>query len=662
MDLQQSERLLTYLKNTPLLDGYCLSIYSSSSQDTITGHLCSTRGIPHLCHKICQPYLNVSINEALSTKKPVFFLCPLGLFSFAVPVSTSSCLVCSGLRENLFDLYFYRSEQLEFLKEKNVYPFEILEQLEKLPVSTEKDVRETMLKVANLVASFTADEMMQSVDSSTYLQNTFMDVAASIGRAESFDKAVALFSEMFGILFDIPAIALVLKDEESDNFIIETSWGSSPASSYPYIKVLPFQEQEYVPVFLTTKEIGSLFPGNKAASATCLPLFESTELFGMAVLFDTSLSSLELSLCEILTSRFVCKIKENYKDRETWRKQRVVRLLEMVRTLVLTENQDDLLHLIVAMAAELVDASSGSLMILDNNSKILRVVSALGMNPVLARSLSTKKGEGIAGMVAATGTPLLVTDIEQEPYFGRPNRKRFGTKSCISLPLQFKGTTIGVLNLADKKNSAPFILPDQEILGTFLEQATIILGRSTALRKARLNSITDPLTGLYNMRFLKKRLNEELSRSIRHNLHLTLIIVRLENLTRHQGVKARAHTQWVVKKMAQILTASLRDIDLVGRSSEVEFCLVLPATPKKEGAFVAERIARAIKVELAKDNDSSDRQSLHISTGIAFFPEDGASSADLIKAARNAIFQRDAEAGGKSALPLSDLTARAASL
>jgi diguanylate cyclase (GGDEF)-like protein len=556
------------------------------------------------------------------------------------------------MRENLFDLYFHRSEQLEFLKEKNVFPFEILEQLEKLPVSTEKEVKDTMSNVENLVASFPEEEKTQSVESTMYLQNTFMAVAASIGQAESFDKAVALFSEMFGILFDIPAIALILKDEESDNFVVETCWGSSPASSYPYVKTLPFQGEKYVPVILNFNEVRELFPGSKAASATCLPFFEDAHLFGMAVLFDSSLSTQELSLCEILTNRLVAKLKENSKDREAWRKQRVVRLLEMVRTLVLTENQDDLLHMIVAMAAELVDASSGSLMIVDKNNKILRVVSALGMNPVLARSLSTKLGEGIAGRVAANGTPLLVADIEQEQYYGRPNRTRFGTKSCISLPLRFKGTTIGVLNLADKKNSAPFIPLDQEILSTFLEQATVFLERSNALRKAKLNTITDPLTGLYNMRFLKKRFKEELSRSIRHNLQLTIIIVRLDNFTRDQGVKDRADAHWVVKEMARILTASLRDIDLVGRSGEIEFCLILPSTPKKEGAFVAERITRTIKDELDKNNDSLNRQYMHISVGIASFPEDGASCADLIKTACIAISPADAEEGGKSALVL----------
>ena len=113
---QHAERLLTYLKNTPLLEDYSLAIYSSGKQvapDTMSRHLCGPRGIPHLCNKICIPALNVAIEEALTTRKSVFFRCPLGLFSFAIPVSDDSCLVCSGMRENLFDLYFYLNSRDE---------------------------------------------------------------------------------------------------------------------------------------------------------------------------------------------------------------------------------------------------------------------------------------------------------------------------------------------------------------------------------------------------------------------------------------------------------------------------------------------------------------------------------------------------------------------
>jgi diguanylate cyclase (GGDEF)-like protein len=173
-----------------------------------------------------------------------------------------------------------------------------------------------------------------------------------------------------------------------------------------------------------------------------------------------------------------------------------------------------------------------------------------------------------------------------------------------------------------------------------------------------MNIITDPLTGLYNARFLKKRFNEELSRSIRHNLQLTLIIVRLDNTGRTQDIKGRADLTHVVKEMARILTASLRDIDLVGRSGEVEFSLILPATPKKEGAFVAERITRTIIAELERGNDSINRQSMQLSAGIAFFPEDGASSAELTKAARSNISPAYAEKRDASVSSVPDLQAK----
>lgn len=651
MNVQLSERLLNYLKKSPLLDGYCLAVFSSPGTvqpNKINRHLCGTRGIPHLCHKICLPSLNVAVDQAVNTGKSVFFLCPLGLFSFAVPISATSCLVCSGKRESLFDLYFYRSEQLQFLKEKNIYPFEILEQLEKLPVSSEKEVMETMLKVERLIKTSSPVEQMQQVKASVSLKNTFMSVADSMALTENFDKAVALFSESLGILFDIPAIALVLKDEESNCCIIESCWGTFPTPSYLGEKTLPFHDTKFSPKKLSSDEVREMFPGCKSNSAICLPLSDDDNLFGMVVLFDTYLTTDNLTLAEILTSRLVEKLKEHLKIRKTSRQQRIVSLLEMIRTLSQTENQDNLLRMIVEMAAELVDASNGSLMIIDKKSNLLHVVSALGIHPAVARSLTARIGEGIAGKVAVSGTPILVTDIEKEQQIGRGNRIRFGTKSCISLPLRFKGTTIGVLNLADKKNNAPFTPADQEILSTFSEQATIILGRTTLLKKARLNNIFDPLTELYTMRFLKQRFNEELSRSMRYNLQMSLIVVSLGT---PQAAGVPGNTDLAVKNVARILGSSLRDIDLLGRSGETEFCLVLPSTPLKEGTFVAERIKQAIREEFNCGNDPSDALCMPVNAGIASFPEDGASAVELIKAARSRISRNDAEGSIKMSVP-----------
>ena len=645
MNAQQTERLLNYLQKSPLLVGYCCGVYSSPGDGQphkINRHLCGTQGIPHLCHKICLSALNTAVDDALGSGKSVFFRCPLGLLSFAVPVSTNSCLVCSGKRENLFDLYFYRSDQLEFLKERNIYPFEILEQLEKLPVSSEQEVLETMGKVEHLVKTSLPAEQVNSAKQSDTMKNTFMSVAHSMAHSENFEKAVSLFSESLGILFDIPAIALVLKDEESDCCIIESCWGTFPTTAYLGERNLPFHDGVLAPKRLNSSEVREMFPGSKANSAICLPLAENEALYGMVVLFDIFLSASNLSLAEILTSRLVEKLKEHLAVKGTRRQQRVASLLDMIRTLSQTENNDDLLRLIVEMAAELVDASNGSLMVIDKKSNLLHVVSALGIHPAVARSLTARIGEGIAGRVAVSGTPILVTDIEKEQQVGRGNRIRFGTKSCISLPLRYKGTTIGVLNLADKKNNAPFTPADQDILATFAEQATIILGCTTLLKKARMNSVSDPLTGLYNFRFLTQRFNEELSRSMRHNLGLSLVVV---NLGTPQVEEGAVNRDQLLKKVARVLVSSLRDIDLVGRIGESEFGLVLPSTPLKEGLFVADRVIRNINDELGCEKGYLDASRLTVGVGISSFPDDGASAAELIKFARRRLSSYDAAEG-----------------
>jgi diguanylate cyclase (GGDEF)-like protein len=648
----QSEQLLAYIKNSSLLEGYCFFIYPygrEAASDKTDRCLCGTLGIPHICPEICMPSLNVVIENAMTSRKSVLSRCPLGLFSFAIPVSADSCLVCGGVRENLFDLYFCESDKFEFMKGKQkVHPYEILEQLEKLPVATEKKVRETMLKVERMIKSFSFGETMQTIESDTQLQSTFRNVATAIGKTESFDKAIALFSETLGILFDIPAIAFVLKDAYGNFCHLETSWGAYSGPSNLTLETLPFHDKKYFPTILTGDEVTALFPEGGITRAICLPLFDTDNIFGMAVLFNVSLTADEIALVELLTGNLAGKLKEKQINQELRHKQRDVRLLQMIRTLALTESQEDILRLMMEMAAELVDAANGSLMLIGKSGKILQVASALGINPVLAQSLYTRVNEGIAGRVAASGKPLLISDIEQEQHLGRQNRIRFVTKSCISLPLRFKGKTIGVLNLADKNNNSPFTSDDQEVLSNFIDQATVILVRTTSLRKAKQNSVIDPLTGLYNPSFVRKRLNEELSRSIRYNLPLTLIIASLDNLPTGNKDGNQAHTERLVKEMARILNASLRDIDLVGRFGEKEFCIILPSTPMKEAERVAERIKRTFKKEfIDSDEDAPNREYISMSVGIASFPENGNSSNDMINAARAALSRAEAEGGNK---------------
>ncbi len=123
------------------------------------------------------------------------------------------------------------------------------------------------------------------------------------------------------------------------------------------------------------------------------------------------------------------------------------------------------LTLLVEMLAEFLQARKASIMLLDRDQQMLRIVAAKGLDPDFVQNTRLVLGERIAGKVAETGEPLHVFDIESDADYGRANNTLFyGTRSFISVPLKDGAETIGVLNVSDHVEGREFTRADREIL------------------------------------------------------------------------------------------------------------------------------------------------------------------------------------------------------
>ena len=71
-----------------------------------------------------------------------------------------------------------------------------------------------------------------------------------------------------------------------------------------------------------------------------------------------------------------------------------------------------------------------------------------------------KKGEGVANIVIESGGSLLVEDIESDPRISKQNRKRYKTKSFVSVPIKVEGKVSGVLNASDQIEGKKFEVLD----------------------------------------------------------------------------------------------------------------------------------------------------------------------------------------------------------
>jgi signal transduction histidine kinase/DNA-binding response OmpR family regulator len=140
-----------------------------------------------------------------------------------------------------------------------------------------------------------------------------------------------------------------------------------------------------------------------------------------------------------------------------------------------TIDLEQLLGTMIGLATKVIGARVGSIMLLDDTGKGLRISNAIGIDPEVIRNTRLPLGESIAGYVAKHGEPLIVNDVEKDRRFRRTNRQRYETKSLISAPLLVKERLLGVINLNNKKRGGKFDERDLKLLVTFANQAAIAI-------------------------------------------------------------------------------------------------------------------------------------------------------------------------------------------
>lgn len=152
----------------------------------------------------------------------------------------------------------------------------------------------------------------------------------------------------------------------------------------------------------------------------------------------------------------------------------------------------------------------------------------------------------------------------------------------------------------------------------------------------RVNAITDPLTGLYNRRFLMDHLNREIARAERNDGIASIVMIDLKGFKAVNDHFGHPVGDTVLVKTARIIRELLRAVDAGCRWGGDEFVIVLPSTDLFAALTVAERI-RAKIAETALPSGSGVHVGLHY--GAASYPADGKTADFLLKVADLRLYQ-----------------------
>jgi signal transduction histidine kinase len=163
------------------------------------------------------------------------------------------------------------------------------------------------------------------------------------------------------------------------------------------------------------------------------------------------------------------------------RPERLNLLYQVSNVIHSTLDSQEALQLIVSEAVRLMNASSGSVVLINPTSGFLEISASQNL-PGAARKLKLRIGEGVTGWVARHGKPARVGDVTQDARYVAARR---GVKSELAVPLEVNGETRGVINV-DSDRADAFSADDQNLLEQLAVQAAKVIHNTWLYEQLRL--------------------------------------------------------------------------------------------------------------------------------------------------------------------------------
>ncbi|MCL6560828.1 MAG: diguanylate cyclase, partial [Firmicutes bacterium] len=157
--------------------------------------------------------------------------------------------------------------------------------------------------------------------------------------------------------------------------------------------------------------------------------------------------------------------------------------------------------------------------------------------------------------------------------------------------------------------------------------------------KLRSAVVRDGLTNLYNHKYLKERLEMEVAAAAKNGAPLSLLLIDIDNFKHCNDNHGHLYGDQILKIFANILTAAVRNSDIVGRYGGDEFSVILPGEDVQSAREIAERIRKAVQNYDFPKREYLPAGRLTVSIGIAVFPDNTKNAYDLIKLADEALYE-----------------------
>ena len=210
--------------------------------------------------------------------------------------------------------------------------------------------------------------------------------------------------------------------------------------------------------------------------------------------------------------------------------------------------------------------------------------------------------------------------------------------SYLCAPMLADGEAVGVLHLRYESPPGQTKDSDRVLAVTVADQIALALANLRLHQSLREQSIRDPLTGLYNRRYMEDALERELRRAERHKTPVAVVVMDIDHFKDINDTLGHEAGDAFLAAFGEFLRARIRKEDMPCRYGGEEFVVILP------GASLAHASARVAELREATKRLSVDYQGrtlgpVTLSFGIAVFPDHATTERSLLRAADASLYR-----------------------
>lgn len=326
-------------------------------------------------------------------------------------------------------------------------------------------------------------------------------------------------------------------------------------------------------------------------------------------------------------------------EREESRKRQLAytrALVAVTHSLAEAKDLDATLHVIANSVRSVMGTRAAGIELVDEQKDTLETRAVVGL-PERVLGMRFAVRDSFTGWVVQHGEPRATADPSTDPYIRPPTLEILGRSPLAAAPIRFRGETTGALYACIR--SEPFDPEELYFLGAMAEQAAIAIERARLFHQVSVLSVTDPLTGLPNRRFLEREMEREFA-AARRGRDITAVMFDLDNFKRYNDSFGHIAGDEVLRAFAAALRDETRAMNLAARYGGDEFVALLSDTRAGGAHAFIERLRLRFRERVL----ALGRGPVELSAGLATFHPGMRAPEDLLRAADQDLYRQKTRA------------------